>query len=401
MADTLIIFINHFFFNRLHIKFQYLNMANNTHRRNFLKKAASSGIILSLGGFTAAAKALAAINTAGENSNYKIDHLLRSVPKNMVYGYYGADVPPVLKVKNGEVVEIQTINTTGINKKDPEAFFIKNNMPLDEHAKDVIDILNNVQPDPKLFGHMLTGPIYIEGAEVGDTLEVRILDIKLRSNYGVNSVWPKGGALPEAVTTPESFVYRYNTKNNTASFKEGIEIPIRPFMGVMAVSPPAEMGRVSSIPPAFYGGNLDLKHLVKGTTLFLPVSVKGALFTTGDCHAAEGNGEVSGVAIEASLSLVAEFIVRKDKTIKQVYAETPTHIIAIGLDADLTKAMKNATGNAIKYIKEELGFTFNEALSITSTGVDLEVTQVVDQVVGVHAMIPKSIFTNKKFNYWI
>ena len=375
-------------------------MVNLSPRRNFLKKAAAGSIVFSLGSFVAAAKEIVGTETAVQPSPIKPDHLIRSIPKNMVYGYYGADVPPVATVKNGDIVEIQTINTAGINKKDPEAFFKQNNMPLDEHARDVIDILKNVLPDPKLYGHMLTGPIFIEGAEAGDTLEVRILDIKLRSNYGVNSVWPKGGALPEGVTTPESFVYRYNLKKQTASFKEGIEIPIRPFMGVMAVSPPAEVGRVSSIPPAFFGGNLDLKHLVKGTTLFLPISVKGALFTTGDCHAAEGNGEVSGVAIEASLSLVAQFIVRKDKPIKHVIAETPTHFITIGLDADLTKAMKNATTNAINFIKDELGYTFNEALSITSTGVDLEVTQVVDQTLGVHAMIPKAIFTNKKFKYW-
>lgn len=375
-------------------------MPHQSARRNFLKKAATGSIVFSLGSFVAAAKEIAGEAIPLLSAHIKPDILVRSIPKNMVYGYYGASVPPVATVKNGAIVEIQTINTTGINKKDPEAFFKQNNFPLDEHAKDVIDILKNVLPDPKLYGHMLTGPIFIEGAEIGDTLEVRILDIKLRSNYGVNSVWPKGGALPDAVTAPESFVYRYNLKKQTASFKEGIEIPIKPFMGVMAVSPPAEMGRVSSIPPAFYGGNLDLKHLVKGTTLFLPISVKGALFTTGDCHAAEGNGEVSGVAIEASLSLVAQFIVRKDKPIKQVMAETPTHFIAIGLDADLTKAMKNATTNAINFIKDELGYTFNEALSITSTGVDLEVTQVVDQVLGVHAMIPKAIFTNKKFKYW-
>ena len=375
-------------------------MSNETPRRNFLKKAAAGGIVFSLGGFAAAAKEIASEEAPLVAAPITPDHLIRSIPKNMVYGFYGASVPPVATVKNGDIVEIQTINTTGINKKDPEAFFKQNNIPLDEHANDVIDILKNVLPDPKFYGHMLTGPIFIEGAEIGDTLEVRILDIKLRSNYGVNSVWPKGGALPEAVTTPESFVYRYDLKKQTASFKEGIEIPIKPFMGVMAVSPPADMGRVSSIPPAFYGGKLDLKHLVKGTTLFLPISVKGALFTTGDCHAAEGNGEVSGVAIEASLSLVAQFIVRKDKPIKHVIAETPTHFIAIGLDADLTKAMKNATANAINFIKDELGYTFNEALSITSTGVDLEVTQVVDQTLGVHAMIPKAIFTNKKFKYW-
>ncbi len=374
-------------------------MSDSSNRRSFLKKTATGTIGLSLGSFAANA----ITNIPGIDvpiPPVKPDVLVRSIPGNMVFGYYGADVPPVTKVKDGDVVEIQTINTTGISRRDPEAFFKNNNMPLDEHANDVIAIMKNVQPDPKLRGHMLTGPIYIEGAEAGDTLEVRILDIKLRSNYGVNSVWPKGGALPDAVTVSESFVYRYNNKKQTASFKEGLEIPIKPFMGVMAVSPPAEMGRVSSIPPGFYGGNLDLKHLIKGTTLYLPVSVKGALFTTGDCHAAEGNGEVSGVAIEASLSLVAKFIVRKDKPIKQVIAETPTHFIAIGLDPDLSKAMKNATTNAVNFIKDELGYTFNEALSITSVGVDLEVTQVVDQTLGVHAMIPKSIFTNKKFIYW-
>jgi acetamidase/formamidase len=171
-------------------------------------------------------------------------------------------------------------------------------------------------------------------------------------------------------------------------------------MGVMALSPPAKIGRVSSIPPDFFGGNLDIKHLVKGTTLHLPVSVPGGLFTTGDCHSAQGNGEVSGVAIEASLTLVAQFIVHKGKTIKQPFAETPTHFIAIGLDPDLDKAMKNALTEAVNFISQELGFTFNQALSIASTGVDFEVSQVVDRTLGVHAMIPKSIFTKKKFDYW-
>ncbi len=184
------------------------------------------------------------------------------------------------------------------------------------------------------------------------------------------------------------------------SFKPGIEIPIKPFMGVMAVSPAPEKGRVSSIPPGPYGGNLDLKYLVKGTTLYLPVTVKGGLFTTGDCHAAQGDGEISGVAIEASLSLVAKFIVRKDKPIDHVSAETPTHFIAIGLDPDLNIAMKNAATHATGMIKNDMGFTFNEALSICSTGVNFEVTQVVDKTFGVHAMIPKSIFTDKKFEYW-
>jgi acetamidase/formamidase len=370
-------------------------------RRDFLKIAAKGSIAaIALSNIANNALAMDGFGKP-EEPIIKPDHLIRSIPENMVWGYYGFDVPPVARIKDGDVAEIQTINTTGIGRRDPEAFFKANNLPVDEQASDIIEIYKKVKPEPSgLSGHMLTGPIYIEGAEPGDTLEVRILDVVLRSDYGVNAVWPKGGDLPDDVKTRENFVYKYDKKKRTATFKPGIEIPIKPFMGVMAVSPPADLKRVSSIPPGFYGGNLDLKHLVKGTTLYLPVSVKGALFTTGDCHAAQGNGEISGVAIEASLTLIAKFIVRKDKPIKSVRAETSTHFIAIGLDKDLNKAMKNASSEAVNFIKDDLGFTFNEALSIASTGVDFEITQVVDQTLGVHAMIPKSIFKDKDFPYW-
>jgi len=378
-------------------------------RRNFLKTAAKGSIAaLSLSSLAASAFAIdKVVESAKPNetidSGIKPDHVVRSTAENTVYGYYGFDVPPVAKVKDGDVVEIQTVNTTGVSRRDPEAFFKANNLPIDEQAKDIIDIYKNVKREPSgLTGHLLTGPIYIEGAEPGDTLEVRILDVVPRSGYGVNSVWPKGGDLPDDVKTSESFVYKYkiDKKKQTASFKEGVEIPMKPFMGVMAVSPPPEMKRVSSIPPGFYGGNLDLKHLVKGTTLYLPVSVKGALFTTGDCHAAQGSGEISGVAIEASLTLFAKFIVRKDMHIKTVYAESPTHLIAIGLDPDLNKAMQNAAREATALIMNAMNFTFNESLSVCSTGVDFEVTQVVDKTFGVNGMIPKSIFPGKDFQYW-
>jgi acetamidase/formamidase len=383
-------------------------MTENNNRRNFIKKTAKGSLAaLSLTALGGSTSALAEVmtNAAGTPAaGIKPDYVVRSVPENMVYGYYGADVPPVAKVKDGNVVEIQCVNTAGINSRDPEAFFKKNNFSLDtEHAKDIINIVKNVKPDPGgLRGHMLTGPVYIEGAEPGDMLEVRVMDILIRSEYGVNSVWPGGGGLPEAVTTGETFVYRYNSKKTTASCSTigGVEVPLRPFFGVMALSPPAEMNRVSSIPPGYYGGNFDIRYLTKGTTLYLPVSVKGGLFTTGDCHVAQGNGEVSGVAIEASLSLVAKFIVHKGKTIKMARAETPTHFIAIGVDPDLRQAMKNALAEATGFLKEELGYTFNQALSICSVGVDFEVSQVVNKTMGVHAMIPKSIFTDKKFKYW-
>lgn len=319
----------------------------------------------------------------------------------MVWGFFGADVPPIYRVKDGDVVEIQTVNPSGVSRTNPEEFYTKNNLPIDAHARGVIAIMKNVKPEPSgIRGHMLTGPVFIDGAEPGDTLEIRILDLQLPADFGVNSVWPGGGGIPEAVTTRETFVYRYDAKRKMATFKSGVEIPLKPFMGVMALAPTPETGRVSSIPPGFFGGNLDIKHLTKGTTLFLPVSVPGGLFTTGDGHGAQGNGEVSGVAIETAINLTVKFIVHKGKALKQPRAETPTHFVAVGLDKDLRLAMKDALSQAVAFIKDELGFTFNEALSIASTAVDFEVSQVVDQTLGVHAMIPKAIFTTKKFNYW-
>ncbi|MFD2570843.1 acetamidase/formamidase family protein [Spirosoma soli] len=379
-----------------------------TSRRNFLHRTTQSGLAaLSLGGITTNASQLMASPLPGNEPTgapplrIKPDHVVRSLPEYMVWGYFGADVPPVYKVKDGDVVEIQTVNPSGVSRTNPEEFYTKNNLPIDAHAQEVIAIMKNVKPEPSgIRGHMLTGPVYIEGAQPGDTLEIRILDLTFPAGFGVNSVWPGGGGIPDAVTTRETFVYRYDAKRKTASLKEGVDIPLKPFMGVMALSPPAETGRVSSIPPAFFGGNLDIKHLTKGTTLFLPVSVPGGLFTTGDGHGAQGNGEVSGVAIETALTLTTKFIVHKGKLLKQPRAETPTHFIAVGLDKDLNKAMKNALSEAVNFIKDELGFTFNEALSIASTGVDFEVSQVVDQTLGVHAMIPKAIFTKKKFDFW-
>ena len=375
-------------------------------RRSFLRRSAQQGAAaLTLGSLAPdLAQAFSPTNPVPETAaagRIKPDYIVRSLPPNMVWGYFGADVPPVMHVKDGAVVEIQTVNPSGVSRTDPEAFYKTNNLPLNDHAKEVIAILTTVKPEPSgIRGHMLTGPIFIDGAQPGDHIEVRILDLTLPADFGVNSVWPGGGGIPDDVKQRETFVYRYDAKRRTATFVEGVEIPIQPFMGVMALSPPPETGHVSSIPPGFFGGNLDIKHLGKHSTLYLPVSVPGGLFTTGDGHAAQGNGEVSGVAIETALTLTAQFIVHKNSPLTMCRAETPTHFIAIGLDKDLNKAMKQALSQAVLFMQTELGFTFNQALSIASTGVDFEVSQVVDQVLGVHAMIPKSLFTKRKFAYW-
>lgn len=369
-------------------------------RRTFLRHSARSGLAL-LSASNLSPVVLATQPDAAPAA-IKPNVTVRSVPENMVWGYYGADVPPVARVNDGDIVAIQTVNPSGVSRANPEEFYQKNNLPIDAHAQEVIAIMKQVKPEPSgIRGHMLTGPIYINGAEPGDSLEIRILDLTFPAPFGVNSVWPGGGGIPDEVKTRETFVYRYNMKRQTATFIDGIEIPLKPFMGVMALSPPAEMGRQSSIPPNFYGGNLDIRHLTKGSTLYLPVSVPGGLFTTGDGHGAQGNGEVSGVAIETALTLTAKFIVHKGKKLALPRAETATHFIIVGLDKDLNKAMKNALSETCAFIRDELGYTFNQALSIASTAVDFEVSQVVDQTLGVHAMIPKSIFVDKKFTYWL
>lgn len=377
-------------------------------RRTFLEKVSRSSLaILSTGKLTfAAGSQLVPISEKAETAPadtapYKADHVIRSLPQNMVWGYFGADVPPIHTIKDGDVVEIQTVNVSGMNRDNPEEFYTKHNLPIDEHAREVMAILKNVPLEPSgIRGHMLTGPIYIDGAQPGDSIEIRILDLTLPADFGANFVRAGRGGIPEAVTTSDTFVYRYDAKRKTATLGDKVAIPIKPFLGVMALSPPAQMGRQSSIPPNFFGGNLDIKHLVKGTTLHLPVSMPGGLFSTGDGHAAQGNGEVSGTAIETALTLTAKFILHKGKTLKEPRVETPTHFIAVGLDKDLDQAMKNALLAACTFIQERLGYSFNESLSIASTGVDFEVSQVVDQTLGVHAMIPKAIFPKRNFDYW-
>jgi acetamidase/formamidase len=241
-------------------------------------------------------------------------------------------------------------------------------------------------------GHILTGPIFVEGAEPGDTLEVRILNIKYSIPYAYNSFRPTSGVL-----TAEDFpkgatkIIPLDIKRGVAKFSERIEIPWALF-GSMGVAPPEAAGRVSSAPPGTHAGNLDNKDLVAGTTLFIPVHIAGALFEVGDGHAGQGNGEVDITALETSLVGTFEFRVRKDLHLKAPRGETPTHFISMGLNPDLTEALKMAVREAIDFLVTEKHLSREDAYMLCSVGVDFNVTQAVDGTKGVHAMIPKSIF---------
>jgi len=221
---------------------------------------------------------------------------------------------------------------------------------------------------------------------------VRILAATPRVPYGVNTARTGKGTLPGEFNLNRSIVIPFDMKRKVAKFAPGIEIPLRPFFGSMGVAPPESAGRISSAPPGIHAGNLDNRELVAGTSLFIPVHAAGALFEVGDGHAGQGNGEVDITALETSLVGTFQFVVRKDMHLKWPRAETPTHLIAMGIDKDLNEALKIAVREAIDLLVAEKHLTREDAYMLSSVAVDFNVTQAVDGTKGVHAMIPKSIF---------
>jgi acetamidase/formamidase len=245
--------------------------------------------------------------------------------------------------------------------------------------------------------HILVGPVYVNGAEPGDVLEVRILDIQFPTPIAVNIQRISNGVLPEEFTKLWIKLIRLDTQNKTAEVARGVVVPIaRPFFGTMGVAPDITMGRISSIPPGVYAGNMDNKDLGAGATMYLPVHARGALFSVGDAHAAQGHGEVDLTAIETALRGRFQLIVRKDLKLKWPRAETPTHWIVMGLHPNLDEALKIAVRETIEFITSWFPhLTREEAYMIASVAVDYHVTQAVDQTRGIHGMIPKSIFVNR------
>ncbi|HLG16935.1 MAG TPA: acetamidase/formamidase family protein [Blastocatellia bacterium] len=310
---------------------------------------------------------------------------LKPTPKTVAWGYYDASTPPVLRIKSGDTVEVGTLITSSPSRLEGAG------VPADQVEQALRDITKEVT-NKGPGGHILTGPIYIEGAAPGDVLEVRIKSIKLAIPYAYTAFRPGAGFLPEDFPYSRMKIIPLDEKRMVGRFTDGIEIPLRPFFGSMGVAPPEASGRISSAPPWMHAGNLDNKELVAGTTLFIPVHVAGALFQVGDGHAAQGDGEVCITALETSLAGTLQFVVRKDIRLKWPRAETPTHVIAMGVHEDLSEATKMAIREAVDYLVSEKHLSRDEAYMLTSTAVDLRITQLVDGNKGVHAMIPKSIF---------
>jgi acetamidase/formamidase len=313
-------------------------------------------------------------------------HRLEATPATVAYGYYWADAPPVLRIASGDIIDVDTLLT------NTPAGLAKAGVPDDKIQASLKAIVGEVTGDRRgPGGHILTGPVYVEGAEPGDVLEVKILSIELPLDYGYNGC---SGYLPENCETGRpSTIIALDRKKMTAEFLPGIVIPLKPFYGSIGISPAPELGRVSSNPPGRHAGNLDNRELVAGSSLYIPVFARGALFEIGDGHAAQGDGEVDQTAIETSLRGRLELTVRKDMKLTWPRAETPTDYISMATDPDLVIATKTAIQEMVDFLVSQKSLTRHQAYQLVSIAGNVAVTQLVDKPnVGVHVKLPKSIF---------
>jgi acetamidase/formamidase len=312
-------------------------------------------------------------------------HELPLTPANVHWGYYDASLDPVLRIASGDSVRVETMVARGLER-----------VRLAGAREDEIpDSLKAVEAAVKVRGpgaHPMTGPIFVTGAEPGDAIEVRIGPIDFLHPYGVIGFLPGGGTLPGEFPYAYLRLLRFDAGGRTAPFAPGVTIPLAPFFGSIGVAPPVLSGRVSSGPPGPHVGNLDIKELGANTTIFLPVHVPGALLSIGDGHASQGDGEVTGTAIETSLSTTLQVVLHKGMSLRWPRIETATHVITIGLDPDLDEAARLATREMVEYLVREKTLTRDDAYVLCSAAVDLRVSQVVDGTKGVHAMLSKSLF---------
>ena len=310
-------------------------------------------------------------------------HRLDAAPDTVHWGFFDAALKPLMTIDSGDTVTISTVS--GSPPQMPKPW---NGTTL-VIPKALSAIHAAVQP--KLGPHICTGPIAVRGAKAGQVLEVRIKQIDLHYDWGYNMIRPLAGALPDDFHAVRLLHIPLDRERMVALLPWGAEIPLRPFFGVTAVAPPPAWGAVSTAPPRKNGGNLDNKELVAGTTLYLPIHVDGALFSVGDGHGAQGDGEVCITAIETGLIGTFELILRKDMTLEWPMAETPTHVMTMAFDPDLDDCVVIALRDMIKLICARTGISREDAYTLCSLAADLRVTQVVNGAKGIHVMLEKKL----------
>jgi acetamidase/formamidase len=404
-------------------------------RATFLKGAAGSGLALAASAAPAPARARArALRSRG--ARVRADHFVPSNPDNIVWGGFPIDRPPVLTIGSGQTVRIDTLSHQGATNTtmDPVTYLGHLGVKPGEVLQDVQDFWSSIPNRAKYGGgHLLTGPIYIDGAAPGDTLEVQVLDLNTRVPYGLNTTSPTSGIFADtypgyrpgdkgldipapppgapAGLYPGVRQHLYRTTKiegrDVVVLEEGVNVPLHPHMGIMGVAaatgvfvprlpndPPPADGVQSSTPPGPFGGNLDVRDLTVGSRLYLPVFQPGARFYTGDPHAGMGNGEVSGNAVEQSLTGVFRFVLHK-KSIVLPRAEDDQNYILIGIDHDLDRALTIATRQMIDFLVAEEGLSVARAFSLASTAGDFQISEAVDGTQVVSGKLAKTLFSRK------
>ncbi|MDB5454836.1 MAG: acetamidase [Caulobacter sp.] len=316
-------------------------------------------------------------------------YTLEATPATVAWGHYDAAAKPVLHIQSGDTVVFHTLLTSS-----PTALEKAGVAPADiqPSLRAIYDQVKDRGPG----GHILTGPVYVEGAEPGDTLEIRIQKIDLAIPYAYNAFRYGAGFLTDDFPYARMKIVPLDKDRMVGKFGPGVEVPLKPFFGSMGVAPPPAFGRYDSAPPTIIGGNMDDKALVEGTILYLPVHATGALFEAGDGHAAQGNGEVDITALETSLVGTLQFVLHKGVKTPYPRAETPTHFISMGFDDDLSNATRKALRNMIDFLVADRKMTRDDAYMLISVAGDVEITELVDRNKGVHVMLPKGLFVPVK-----
>jgi acetamidase/formamidase len=309
-------------------------------------------------------------------------HRLDAAPDTVHWGFFDAVLKPLITVDSGDTVTLSTLSGQPMQ------------MPKPDSGLTIPPALSAIHKSlqPKLGGsHILTGPVAVRGAKAGQVLEVRIKKIDLHYEWGYNTIRPLAGALPDDFKEIRVVHIPLDRARMVGTLPWGLELPLKPFFGIMAVAPPAAWGAISSQPPRRNGGNIDNKELTAGTTLYLPIHTDGALFSCGDGHGAQGDGEVCVNAIETGLIGTFELIVRDDMNLEWPLAETPTHVITMGFDPDLDDCVVIALRDMINLICRRSNLSREDAYTLCSLAADLRVTQVVNGSKGIHMMLEKKL----------
>ena len=307
-------------------------------------------------------------------------HEIPATPESMVWGYLDSAVKPVLSVASGDTVTLHSFPAGGKECLPPDGTGVS-----DAYKAALDTLVQGAGP------HFITGPVFVEGAQPGDVLQVDILDVKVSQDWGFVAILPLLGTLPDEFTDYETIHPKVDRARNVCVMPWGTEIPLDPFFGIIATAPPPAWGRCGSPVPRSFGGNMDNKELRTGTTLYLPVFNEGALFFAGDGHGVQGDGEVCITALETGVTGRFRLTVRKDMDLKWPFAESKTHLISVGLDEDLDDAAKQATREMVRHICNRTNLTRNQAYMMCSLAGNLRVTQLVDGNKGVHMMFPKAM----------